>query len=339
MLSQRELKILNSIINSFIETGQPVGSRTIEKNYDIGLSAATIRNVMSDLEEKGFISKTHHSSGRIPSGFAIENYVLDLIDSTTKQEDNPRKFVKSLLESEGTKLEKMMLKAGEVLNLMTNYATLTFIPHYNDAEISQVFAKRIDDMNLLFVIMTKDLDVSTNVVHDGGVIDEEKFNNFLKHYFYDRKVSYFLENLEELYKKEFFGKLDVLKNILKDIESDESMEDELILSGVARLLEHPDFIDSENVKTVAMIMEDSSQIKDLIKESDDKRISVHIGDENSNLKNLTVITSNILLDSDRTASFGIIAPVRMNYSNAINAILELDKTLRFLHASLKGDEV
>ena len=338
MLSQRELKILNSIINSFIETGQPVGSRTIEKNYDIGLSAATIRNVMSDLEEKGFISKTHHSSGRIPSGSAIENYVTALIDSTTRQEDNPRKFVKRLLESEGTKLEKMMLKAGEVLNLMTNYATLTFIPHYKDAEISQVFAKRIDDSNLLFVIMTKDLEVSTNVVHDGGTINEEKFNNFLKQYFYDKKVSYFLENLEKLYKKEFFDKLDVLKNILRDIESDESMEDELILSGVTRLLEHPDFIDTENVKTVAMIMEDSSQIKDLIKGSENKRISVHIGDENSSLKNLTVITSNILLDSDRTASFGIIAPVRMNYSNAINAILELDKTLRFLNANLKGDE-
>lgn len=338
MLSPREIKILNSIVNSFIETGQPVGSRTLERNYNIGLSSATIRNVMSDLEDKGLISKTHHSSGRVPSGFAIERYVLDLIDSKEKQEDNPRKFVSRLLEAEGTRLETMMLKAGEVLNLMTNYATLTFIPHSKKTTIKQIFVKRIDDKNLLLVLMTTDMEVSTNIIFDNGLIEVEKFNNFLKEYFYNKDVNYFVDNLEKIYNEFFYSDLGIIKNILKYLNSDNNYEEELNLSGIYRILEHPDFYDSDNVKQIAMIMEDSSEIKDVVKDSKGSRISVHIGDGNTNLKNLSIITSNYKIKDGRTASFGIVAPIRMNYDNAINAIIELDKTLRYLIDGYWDDE-
>lgn len=330
MLNNREITILNSIINSFIETGQPVGSRTLEKNYNIGLSSATIRNVMSDLESMGLLSKTHHSSGRVPSEMAIENYVLRIIENSSKSSDNPRKLVTKLFEAEGAKIEDMMLKAGEILNLMTNYATLTFISNVKDAKIKQVFIKRIDYKNVLFVLMSDQLQVITNVIKDDGIFDTEKFNNFLEENFYNQKISFFIQNLERLYNQEFKQNLDFIKQILKDLENDDNLDDELVLSGFTRLLDELDFLDADETKQLAILMEDNTALKDLLKNDTEDKIHVYIGKGDSVLKNLSIITSNYTLGDSRTASFGIIAPIRMNYESAINAILELDKTLRYL---------
>ncbi len=324
MLNIRESTILNNIIEAFIDSGMPIGSRTLVKSFDIGLSSATIRNVMSDLEEYGYLIKTHHSSGRIPSSKAIELYVHNLINSSSEN----RHYINmdDFLEDEKNRFEHLIVKASKLLSSMTEYATLTFVSREPNPVIKELFLKELGDNQILFLLVLDNDQVYNKIIDykmDKGDISIEIINNFLEENFKSKTIDYFIKNLNPLFFREF--KLD-FKNLTGYYEDiDFSEDDELKIEGIERLLMHPEL--SERVNQIAQIMENDSSIKDLIFNDINNGINVFIGDEEGALEKLSVITSSYKLDDDRWASFGIIAPIRINYGNAISTIIKLDRDI------------
>ncbi|MDO5716555.1 MAG: heat-inducible transcriptional repressor HrcA [Tissierellia bacterium] len=338
MLSERESQILKYIIQTFIETGEPVGSRTIEKNYRVGLSSATIRNVMSDLEDMGYLQKTHTSSGRRPSQRALQSYVDRIVQRERSLRNQPRDSLIESLYKEASGIEGLLLRAGKLLSAMTEYATLTFIPQDTKLEIRQVFLKPVSKSEFIFVLMVgKDQVLTTLLYDEEGVTnrDLERINNFLVHEFVGKSVQYFIDHLEQRFYSEFYEDKNLIQQVLGVLRKEREEENELQITGLARLLDHPDFEDLTKVKTVTTIMKDKSELLEKIREESHPGIQVIIGSEDTedNLHHLTLITSSYNTGGERNASLGILAPIRINYVQTINTILELDRSLKII---LKG---
>lgn len=329
MLSSRETQILKGIIESFIDTGTPIGSRTLVKSYDLGLSSATIRNVMSDLEDLGFLNKTHQSSGRVPSIKALRLYISDIINEellNMKFSDNK---MESYIEASNKGFEKSLTKIGKILNDITDYASLTFISKDNNRLVKEIFIKEINDTSYIFVIMLNNDEIFSKLLSTESTSDfigTEKFNRFLNENFKNKSTKFLIDNLVPLFNFSFYSELKALKSIVDEFKSEEP--DELQLFGMSRLLEHPDFDEIDKVKKVISLMKDDREIRDVLTHEDRGGIKVYLSDDDDDpLSNLAMITSTYHIDNDRIASFGVIAPIRINYIDAISTIVELDKNL------------
>ncbi len=147
-LDERKVKILEAIIRTYLETGEPVGSRTISKYTDLNLSSATIRNEMSDLEELGYLTAPHTSAGRIPSDQGYRFYVDHLLKSKDKEISDMKEFVIEHTE----KMEKVLKQVAKVLAQTTNYATMISSPNYNANKVKFIQLSQLDENQLLAVI-------------------------------------------------------------------------------------------------------------------------------------------------------------------------------------------
>ena len=160
-LSERKLKILHAIIKNYLETGEPVGSRTISKYTDLNLSSATIRNEMADLEELGYIMQPHTSAGRIPSDKGYRLYV-DMLMSEKEQELN--EMQEQMLEK-ADKMDKLLKQAAKVLAADTNYATLVSTPVNNSNKIKFIQLTMLDDEQLIAVIVLGGNVIKNRIIH------------------------------------------------------------------------------------------------------------------------------------------------------------------------------
>ena len=338
MLSSREATILQGIIESFILSGTPIGSRTLVKSYDLDLSSATIRNVMSDLEELGYLTKTHQSSGRIPSIKGLKLYVSNLIAKELSENRLSNSDVRNYLEDGDREIKNTLSKIGTVLNEITDYASLTFISKDKNGIVKDIFIKEVSSNSYIFAVMLSDDEIFTKLItteEANDFISTEKFNRFLGENFKNKSTKYLVDNLLPLFNFTFYKDLKVLNDIVNDIKKKRS--DELQLSGISRLLNHPDFDDIDKVRQVANLMSDDTEIRDVLTHEDKDGIKVYLSDdEDDPLSSLAIITSNYSIDEDRIASFGLIAPIRINYSEAVSTIIGLDRDLKSIINKNRG---
>lgn len=341
MLSSRENLILKGIIESFIESGAAIGSRTLVKSYDLGLSSATIRNVMSDLEDLGFLNKTHQSSGRIPSVKALKFYISNIINEELMNNEAIDLYdgnMSSYIMDGNKGFEKTLSKLGKILNDITDYASLTFITKDSNKIVKEIFIKEISENSYIFVIMLDNDEIFTKLLSTDEATDfigTEKFNRFLTDNFKNKSTKYLVENLVPLFNFTFYRELKALNKLVEDFKTNEP--DELKLFGMSRLLEHPDFDEIDKIKKVVSLMKDDTEIRDILSNDDKGGIEVYISDdEDDPLSNLAMITSTYHIDGNRIASFGVIAPIRINYMEEVSKIIELDKSLNLLLKKDRG---
>ena len=337
-LDERKVKILNAIIKNYLETGEPVGSRTISKYTDLNLSSATIRNEMSDLEDLGYIIQPHTSAGRIPSDKGYRFYVNNLIASKDKEVSDMKEW---MIERE-EKMETLLKNVAKVLATNTQYATMISAPSVVSNRLKFVQLSAVDENQLLSVVVMDGNIVKNKIIHIEKPLDNEtllKLNMLLNTNLNGLAVDQI--NLALITRlKDQAGIHDeivsqVLDTVAETITEDEDLQ--VYTSGATNIFKYPELSDSKKASELLDTFEEKQSLIELLAENasgEETGIQVYIGDESpiSTMKDCSIVTATYELGDGVKGTIGIVGPKRMDYENVVDNIKslkgQLDKLLR-----------
>ena len=328
-LDERKLKILQAIIQNYLETGEPVGSRTISKYTDLNLSSATIRNEMSDLEELGYIIQPHTSAGRIPSDKGYRLYVDLLLKDKIKEVED----MKIQLLEKADKLENILQQVAKTLAVNTNKTTMVTTPQYKK-KVKFVQLTELEADQLLAVIVFERNIVKNKIIHVTASLNKEtilKLNIVLNTFLQGLDLAEI--NLPVITKmKEQAGDYrtivnDILDAIMQAVSEEDDIE--IFTSGTTNILKYPELSDKEKASELLYTLEEkkllTELIQDKIEDKDSRGIQVYIGNETpiETMKDCSVVTATYEIEEGVYGKVGIIGPKRMNYEKEVSTLQAL----------------
>ena len=325
-LNDRKIQILQAIINNYIETAEPVGSRTIAKKYNLGISSATIRNEMSDLEEMGFILQPHASSGRIPSDMGYRLYVDHLMQKKELGEEEQR-YLQSIISRDISQIDFLMEETAKALSVLTNYTTIISEPKGQRTRMKQIRLIPLDSVSVLLVIATEGNFIKNHVIKMGCVPTEEKIfdigfclNRLLQGCALREIDTLLVARMQE----ELWEYRELLPPILKAIETTMRSAEkvQLHMSGTKNILAFPEFADIQKAKSLFQALEEKDVLVTLLEESKNNDLQVLIGSENTvqSTQDCSVITATYKMGDNTRGTIGIVGPTRMDYSQVISVL-------------------
>lgn len=333
-LDDRKLKILQAIIQNYLETGEPVGSRTISKYTDLNLSSATIRNEMSDLEDMGYILQPHTSAGRIPSDKGYRLYVDILLLDKNKELDSMR----NILIEKADRLESLLQQVAKLLAVNTNYTTMVTTPQYKKT-VKFIQLTEIENNQLLTVIVFEKNIVKNKIINISSPIDKEtilKLNIVLNTFLQGLDLSSINLPIITQMKEQAGEYKDIVNVVLDTIVQAVTEEDDfkIYTSGATNILRYPELSDLEKASELLYTIEEKKLLSDLIQDRMDdeesRGIQVYIGDETpiEAMKDCSVVTATYEIEEGVYGKVGIIGPKRMDYERVVgtlqNLMLQLD---------------
>ncbi len=330
-MDERKLKILQAIIQNYMETGEPVGSRTISKYTDLNLSSATIRNEMSDLEDMGYILQPHTSAGRIPSDKGYRLYV----DTMLEKKDREVEDMKELLVEKADKLETVLRQVAKLLADNTNYTTMVTKPRYNHKKIKFTQLTLVSDMQLLVVIVIEGNIVKNKIINLIAPLDDDTLPqlNFLLNTALNG-LDLTEMNMALIHEmKEQAGKYaDLVTSILDAIAEAVSEEDEygVYTSGATNILKYPELSNKEMATKLLSTLEEKATLSTWMNDSKEEHgIQVYIGDESpvEAMKDCSVVTATYQIEEGVYGKIGIVGPKRMDYEKVVNTLENTMKQL------------
>lgn len=340
-LDERKEKILYAIIDSYLNFAEPAGSRSISKNYKIGVSPATIRNEMSDLEDLGLLTKSHISSGRIPSNKAYRYYVNNILNSYKKNIiiENQNSITK-LTNNRYIDFEKIIKSSAKVLASLTDYLVITMMIKPLDIILSHIELLSIGDNDYVLITVYDSGDVNNSVIRFENKLEMEdlkKINFILYNALVGKNISEIDNNRKMIFDKLF--KYDKLRKSIdyilkKEMESYNRYD--ITFEGISKIFDFPEYNDLEKARDFIKFIENKENITQLLSKEDDDYIQVYIGEENEEhlLNDNTLIISNYYLDSHSNGKIAIIGPTRMEYHKTIEAMLKLSWKINNLSNSV-----
>ncbi len=328
-LDDRKLKILQTIIKTYLETGEPVGSRTISKYTDLNLSSATIRNEMADLEDLGYIIQPHTSAGRIPSDKGYRLYV-DMLMAEKEQEVIEMR--EQMLEK-ADKMDKILKQAAKVLAVNTNYATMVSAPAYNRNKLKFIQLSQVDDHQIIAVIV-----MEGNIIKNKIVTVEETLNNEIM-----LKLNMLLNtsltgmSVEEInlgmiarLKEQAGVHSEIISDVLDAIGNTIQPEDmEIYTSGATNVFKYPELSDNQSAQEIINAFEEKQMLQEIVNQTlskeDNHGIQVYIGNETpvQSMKDCSVVTATYELGEGMQGTIGIIGPKRMDYEHVMKTLKTL----------------
>ena len=325
-LDERKIKILNSIIQTYLITGEPVGSRTISKYTDLNLSSATIRNEMSDLEDLGYIIQPHTSAGRIPSDKGYRFYVDNLMKEKIAEVDE----MKDVLIEKADKLDQLLKHVAKLLAKNTNYATMISAPQYKRNTLKFIQLSRVSDRQLLVVVMLEGNLIKNRLIEVDEQVDEDeaaKLNILLNTFLQGLNLQEINMELIQRMKAQAEGYGQIISNIIDAVAVLIQEEDDLEIytSGTTNLLKYPELGDREKATELLYTMEEKKALTELIVDYQDSNnenrnpIQIYIGSESpvSTMKDCSIVTATYELDEGVQGTIGIIGPKRMDYKKVV----------------------
>ncbi|MGN0334946.1 MAG: heat-inducible transcriptional repressor HrcA [Lachnospiraceae bacterium] len=324
------MKILKAIIQTYLETGEPVGSRTISKYTDLKLSSATIRNEMSDLEEMGYIIQPHTSAGRIPSDKGYRLYV----DQMMQEKDKEINEVKELMIERTDKMEQVLKQVVKVLASNTNYATMISAPKIHRKKVKFLQLSRVDENQILTVIVIEGNVVRNKLMNLTEPIDEETIlklnlllNTMLNGLSIEEINLQMITNLKS--KAGAHGELvaEIIDAVAEAIHS--GPETEIYTSGATNIFKYPELAEKGKASELISTLEEKQQLTDLVNDtlehSENRGIQVYIGQETpiQTMKDCSVVTATYELGEGLQSTIGIIGPKRMDYRNVVQTLQQL----------------
>ena len=341
MLDDRKLKVLYAIINSYIDSAEPIGSRTISKNFDLGVSSATIRNEMSDLEEQGFLNKPYSSSGRIPSEKAYRLYVDAIMKSQMSiKKDSKDLDVKKFLTKESSDIEEIMQNAAKILSVFTNYTSIVASPKFQDSIIKQIQLVSLEGLGVLVVIVLNNGIIKNPMYKSNKKIDSNDLNvvsNIMNEELKGINLEELFIKLENGYPYEEHNKepnryKDIIDNIYPIIlhSIEELISIELYFEGLTNIFNFPEYKDIEKAKSLMSFIEDKDLVLNMLANtSSNDGVDIIIGNENiySPIKDISIITTTYKTGDKIFGRVGLIGPMRMDYVNLINTLKVFSKDI------------
>ena len=333
-LSDRKLKILHAIIQNYLETGEPVGSRTISKYSDLNLSSATIRNEMADLEELGYIIQPHTSAGRIPSDKGYRLYV-DMLMSEKEQELT--EMQDQMLEK-ADKMDQLLKQAAKVLANNTNYATLVSSPMNNGNKIKFIQLSMVDEEQVIAVIVLGGNVIKNKIIDVDEPLSNEsllKLNMLLNTTLNGMPIEEINLGLIARLKEQAGIHSEVIGNVLDAvadaIQIDEDMQ--IYTSGATNIFKYPELSDKQSAQEIINAFEEKQQLTELVTQTlsreDNTGIQVYIGDETpvDTMKDCSIVTATYELGEGVKGTIGIVGPKRMDYEHVLSSMKRLQSEL------------
>lgn len=334
MLNERKKKILQIIIEDYISSAEPVGSRTIARKYDLGLSPATIRNEMSDLELLGYLEQPHTSAGRIPSAQAYRFYVDALIEPGTLT-DNDMALIDGWYNEHRRNIDDIFQSTAKILSRMTQNVSMVLTNQQTIANFCYLKFLPLDSQHAILCIVADDGSIDTNVVDIPLGMSSEEMD------YLAGKMSKLLEdrNLSDI-------SVEILQNVHTDVVEDKLIfssllqavrkmtgrrqEQKVFLGGTKQLLNQPEFRDVERVRNLLGILEEEKVLKDLLQGGEDSGLKVTIGSENkfTGIQDCSMVQATYLLNGQIVGTMAVLGPTRMEYGKVISVMDYLHKYLK-----------
>jgi len=325
-LSARKFKILEAIITDYIETAEPIGSRTIAKKSGLGISSATIRNEMSDLEDMGLISQLHTSSGRVPSGQGYRLYVDTMMQRRQLCEAEALILQKMLIDNI-YQVEYMMQETAKALSRLTRYPAIVSEPFLKKTRIKHVQLVPLDEKSLALVLVTDTKAVKNQIVNLQAVPGYDELTRLSFHLNQQLSGLTIREINRALIDKmlAIFGNAaHILMPVLGTISDMIQAEDDVrvFTSGVKNILAFPEFADIRKAEAIFHALEDRNALFEILGVEPFDGIHIAIGEENNIelLKTCSLIRANYTLDNQSTGCIALIGPMRMDYAQAVSVI-------------------
>ena len=337
-LSERKVKILQAIIRNYLETGEPVGSRTISKYTDLNLSSATIRNEMSDLEEMGYILQPHTSAGRIPSDKGYRLYV----DTMMEQKDREIEEMKEVMVQKEDKMDQLLKQVAKLLAVNTNYASMITTPTIHTNKLKFIQLSRVDVNQLLAVVVVEGNVIKNNIIHTAEELDDEtllKLNILLNTHLNGLALEEINLGMISSLKQQagIHSEIvaDVIDAIAESIHAEEDLE--VYTSGANNIFKYPELADQQKASSIINTFEEKQLLTELVQENltDDNNtgIQVYIGEETpiQSMKDCSVVTATYELGEGMRGTIGIIGPKRMDYDKVIGTLKTITHQLDDLY--------
>lgn len=331
-LDERKLKILQAIVRNYLETGEPVGSRTISKYTDLNLSSATIRNEMADLEELGYIIQPHTSAGRIPSDKGYRLYVDTMLEDKVQEVEE----IKELLTEKTEKIEVLLKQVARLLAANTNYATLVTKPQYRSKRVKFIQLTDVAPDQILAVIVLEGNVVKNKFIETRECLEKEiilKLNIVLNTFLQGLDLSEINMNVIQKMKEQAGSYSSLVSDVLDAIAQAIGEEDEVEVytSGATNILKYPELNDMEKVTELLGTFEEKKQLTEIINtkveggESENREIQVYIGSETAveSMKDCSLVTATYEIEEGVYGRIGIIGPKRMDYEKVVGTLRTL----------------
>lgn len=327
-LSERQLKILQAVISDFVNTAEPVGSRSLSKNHDLGVSPATIRNEMSDLEEMGYLTHPHTSAGRVPSEKAYRLYVNQLMNKH-EVADDLKLAISSQFSRSMNEFEKTIQHAAHILSEITNLTSFALTPKQDDDMLKYINLLPVDERTVVLMIVSESGKVQNTALRINAPYTEEGLTLLAKTLTYNyrgKTISQALTgDIIDSFENDFDAMMSGLaQNIMPDFMKtlEEMLNVNLYMDGLTNIFSLPEYnSDIEKAKSFLEMMNAKEAFTQKLIARDDGMV-ITIGNENAdeNMSDYSMITATYHVDGKLIGKLGVIGPTRMKYSEVTSII-------------------
>lgn len=335
-ISGRKEKILQAVVDSYINSCEPISSAEIKEHHLPALSTATIRNELAALEEMGYLVQPHTSSGRIPTAEAYRLYVERLMPKR-KLTRSELKTVKRYFNRKITELDDILKSTAKVISEITNLTSVAYAQDINDAVIQNIKIVKVTATTALVIIVTslgilKDATVSVDAsVDDAYCTDAAQFMTevFAGHTVSEtQKPNALVKKVKKEYERVFKTVIKILRNY-----SHEEMISDIVLEGSAKILEQPEYANLQKAKAMLEILDAKEELVPVLKNNDDMNLSIKIAKDNEireGMPECAIVTANYSVNGVNIGQAGVIGPIRMDYPKVISVLDYIGKTINML---------
>ena len=343
-LTERKLKILQAIVGDFIYSAEPVGSRTISRKYDMGVSAATIRNEMSDLEDMGFLTHPHTSAGRIPSDKAYRLYVNSLMKKYELPEKEKQAIEKEISENM-TELDKTIQHASNLLSRLTNLTAFAMTPNQDENKLKYVNILPVDERTVVLMIVAESGKVTNTAVRLKSQYNPktlELLSKVLTHNYRGRSLSSILtlDIIKDL-ESDIVSMGKVAENIIPSFIStlENMLNVDLYIDGLENIFSIPEYNDINKAKVFMNMVSRKQELTKLLMNRK-SGVIVTIGNENDDdiMKDCSLITATYCVDGHCVGKLGVVGPTRMKYDEVTSVVEFLTQNLNSAFKLTEGEE-
>jgi heat-inducible transcriptional repressor len=330
-ISERKQQILRAVVINYIKTAEPVGSRTVARSYRMGLSSATIRNEMADLEELGYLIQPHTSAGRIPSQLGYRYYVDNLMSLEDLSDDDELALSTSLSTEKMREIEQIIFNSARVLSSATNQTSLIMGPQFKKSAFRQMRILPLDETRGLVVLITDTGFIKNKVIDMKQQLSQAELHqvvSYLNQKLSGLTIDQVTTSLINELKRDLFKRLEILEQafILLEESLKEEKQIRVFLGGTTNILNQPEFKDVDKIRRMLNLFEQQLLLFQILEESsNDDDITIRIGGENEciDIQECTLITGTYKIHDKTIGTLGVLGPTRMDYSRVVSVMRRL----------------
>lgn len=323
-MDQRKRRVLQAVTDDYIATAEPVGSRTIARKYNLGVSPATIRNEMADLEEAGYLKQPHTSAGRIPSDLGYRYYV-DSLMSPTELSAEEQSYLRSQITANLQAIDQVFHTTARLLSLMTQYISIVLAPPMGESACRHVQLIGVDPYHVLVVVVTEPGFVQNRIIEFPEPVDGREITR-LNLLLNERLRGVTLRDVTGTLIGELRSEIQessLFNAVMELLEEGLDSRERVYLEGTTNLFEHPEFHDVERAKVLLQMLEERDVLFDVLNEHSRRSgITVTIGEENRvlNMHGCSMVTATYTMNGQVLGSLGLLGPTRMDYARVFAAV-------------------